>query len=225
MLTLFAVIATFVSCIACVRNLPSPTPPPGVGRTLQEQVTSSAEMRIACEALKPGTTRVQYGSLVMVNSTLALTALHVVRCATKDPDTEIVRYTEPLKIEANLGGNWYEVLVEWQVPDQDIAVLKTPSTNAQAAAFGELPALGQTACAAPSYPYAALRCGMVQPPIPEGTLIDTVVEPGNSGAGVYDASGRLVGIISQVRMCMNGQFCMAIARAVWPYRSVLLAPR
>lgn len=70
-------------------------------------------------------------------------------------------------------------------------------------AYGVKPTLGDTVCAAVAVPWRGHKCGEVQPDsTPPGDIkFFVVVEPGNSGSGLYNARGELVGIVTHRFFC------------------------
>jgi S1-C subfamily serine protease len=84
-----------------------------------------------------------------------------------------------------------------------------PDFAAPYASFGGKPLLGSSVCASVAEPRRGRKCGEVQPYVdPPGDLVmDVVVEHGNSGSGLYDDRGALVGIVTHLVMCANGQYC------------------
>jgi hypothetical protein len=75
------------------------------------------------------------------------------------------------------------------------------------AVYGPPPPLGAEVCEAPAKPARKHRCGEVEPPRGGFESSTMIVEPGNSGSGVYDAYGHLVGIAVHMTFCGNGQIC------------------
>ena len=48
-----------------------------------------------------------------------------------------------------------------------------------------------------------------------------IIEPGNSGSGIYDDLGRLIGICTHTTFCGNGQFCGGRATSLWDKKNWL----
>ncbi len=146
-----------------------------------------------------------YGSGVIVDSKTVITAAHVAR----DPDGytcfRVVEMTNEHKYIVTPG----VILVE-----RDIATLKLDSSESfdptYPVIYGPSPGFGERVCAMVAHPMWLWRCGDAQMSVaPPGDRIITItVEPGNSGSGVYDAQGRLVGIITHRWSCgVTGQLC------------------
>ena len=66
---------------------------------------------------------------------------------------------------------------------------------------GERPAIGAEVCLVPVVPARGPQCGKVDSfdSIPGDVFHQATTKPGNSGSGVYDADGRLVGIVTHYR--------------------------
>jgi hypothetical protein len=90
--------------------------------------------------------------------------------------------------------------------------------------FGVAPPLGTTVCAAPSRPVHVHKCGEVYPYTkPPGDIsFGIIVEPGNSGSGVYNEDGELVGIVTALRPCANKQWCAGYATSLATHLKDLL---
>jgi hypothetical protein len=98
------------------------------------------------------------------------------------------------------------------LPDRDLASLHTVLDTFDPTypiVHGPTPEYGARVCSTTAYPQFLRMCGDVQMPAdPPGDLSHTIVtEGGNSGSGVYDAKGRLIGIITHRWSCQNGQLC------------------
>lgn len=76
--------------------------------------------------------------------------------------------------------------------------------------IGSYPSVGERVCALHAWPSWGRKCGEVQPysTTPQADLVFfAVIDHGNSGSGVYDSRGRLVGIVTRLTECSNGQYC------------------
>jgi hypothetical protein len=161
----------------------------------------------------------QRGSGVRIGGTNVLTAKHVIDCG----DGELVMLT--VKDRAH---KTYVAVLEGDSPS-DVARLNVlfmpPMKQVQVAA----PVLGETLCALFALPELGRRCGEVWPgtkSVTADVVIDFVAEKGNSGSGVFDSRGRLVGILVVLRFCQGTvvpQVCTAGATSL-ATRSWLAAP-
>ena len=137
------------------------------------------------------------GSGVIVSRTRILTAAHVAgsRGAFCVFSTKTIDGTERMVQPAVV------------LPDLDIASMtildgETPF-DFSPLAYGARPSLGDTVCAATAVPWRGHKCGEVQPDssTPGDIKFFVVVEPGNSGSGLYNAAGELVGIVTHRFFC------------------------
>lgn len=88
--------------------------------------------------------------------------------------------------------------------------------------FADAGETGEELCATAVFPQVSRFCGDLSP-IHHGEGMDLewfgIVQPGNSGSGVYNSRGQLVAITTRVRVCGNGQYCFAygssIRKAPW----------
>lgn len=144
-----------------------------------------------------------YGSGVIVNDHTVFTAAHI---ADDPPDSVCVRRA------TMVNGKTYLLAQNNSMPERDIASLtlvKGTFDPTYAIVYGPAPAFGERVCSMTAFPRFLWRCGDVQQTTePPGDLYHTIVtEGGNSGSGVYDMQGRLVGIITHRWSCSNGQYC------------------
>ena len=72
-------------------------------------------------------------------------------------------------------------------------------------------------CIAPGYPSRAHRCGELQKGRGiEGTAYHNAeTQHGNSGAGAYDEAGNLIGVVTVLTTCNNGQICGGGISPLW----------
>lgn len=174
-------ITLFVMSVSCVRN----------GNLVREQYNRTTELMVICSDGQ------FTGSGVIVGPDTVLTATHVVDCnglvLVRDVVTDVVFVAE---VASNLDGD-------------DIAQLYVPGIRGPAVRIGKRPEPGDTVCAFVGNPNRWRVCGEVY--VEKGKegeiLFSGVVQPGNSGSGVYNSDGDLVGIISISLLCRNGQFC------------------
>lgn len=150
-----------------------------------------------------GNGAVFFGSGVIVDKNTVLTAGHVAA----DPEGYACIRTVTM-----MNDHVYVVMPGKIMRDRDLATLKLLFQDfdpTYPVIYGPPPAFGDRVCAMVSYPYWLYRCGEAQTfAEPPGDRVHTItVEPGNSGSGVYDSHGRLVGIITHRWSCFNGQLC------------------
>ncbi len=143
-----------------------------------------------------------YGSGVIVGSHTILTAAHVVQ----DPPG-----ARCMRIARMANGSEYLVVPHKAIPGFDLASLTSvePFLPTYPIVYGPPPAFGERVCSMTAFPRYLWRCGEVQQhKKPPGDLAHTITtEGGNSGSGVYDMRGALVGIITHRWTCDNGQHC------------------
>lgn len=171
------VLALFVSCTSCavtMRLLP-----------VRLQAERAVEVGVLCEG-KPRT--MQIGSGVLVDSRHVLTAYHVVSC----------RVVAAVAILA--GGQQVALSVERAAVSADVAWLvlagQVPVPRVEIA---DAPSPGARVCMESAQPARHRVCGLSMMRIhAEGQEIKFSFQPipGNSGSGLYDSRGRLIGIVT-----------------------------
>lgn len=197
-------IASVLTCGSCVVLRVPDTTQGSVWRTPAQQVNADVDIGVTC-----GDGTQHTGTGVVVSPTQVVTALHVASC----PD-----HGTPL-IMVSLDDNaWRMMVVEVQLPGIDVARLSMWSPyfarNTSPVVIGPRPVTGDRLCEAAAEPRWTYRCFIAQPPmvyddglgsdIPatgRKILVDGTIEHGNSGSGVYDARGRLVGILVTAGPC------------------------
>lgn len=186
------------SCSCAAVQIPLPDP-----EIQRAGLRRAAFLDVSCLTAPGG----GYGSVVLLDRDTAITARHVVapgRC----PDNKVI-YEVVLP-----SGARYMVVVAKMLPKYDLArleaVLEWPDPG-PAPRFAAAPTEGQV-CQASGFPNHWWTCGGVQEA--DDTIagaelrFSSPVFPGNSGSGLYDASGRLVGIVTrQVQCAATGQVC------------------
>ena len=192
-LVVIALICLVANACSCPRlSAPSPRD------VLVDEYARTVKIAVKCkEGNEVG------GTGVRVGGTAVLTAFHVVSCAidsitVTDQDTN----EYPATLEA--------------ASDADIARLDVPSMTPMPSVRIGAVEVGDRACAAVFLPQRGRRCGETWPG--DGTNgagsvhIDFVAEHGNSGSGVWNERGELVGILVHLRYCLgteNPQVCGA----------------
>lgn len=127
------------------------------------------------------------GSGVLVAPRLAVTARHVVPCD-----------------EAQVAGVDAQVFSHDEEADVAVLYLHEP-LNGRIPTIGPVPSLDERVCIEPSHPERRRSCGWVVGRHSGVLKLDSLVWPGNSGSGVWDAQGRLVGIVTTFRVGPNAQ--------------------
>ncbi len=154
---------------------------------------AALELTVTC--VQPDGKRISWaGSGVIVSETMLLTAGHV---AETEPGELCVYVAE------DAAGNLYAVQPRVVLPSGSVDLasmeLIAPSAKFKAAPvrFGAVPLLNEIVCSATAYPRREHKCGPVmKPKEPPGDIrMNMVVEPGNSGSGLYNMRGELVGIV------------------------------
>lgn len=161
--------------------------------TIVEQYNRTASIMVVCS------TGPVMGSGVVTGKDTILTAYHVVDC---DGAVLVI-----------VGGKTEHVgTITKFSRERDIATLNVPGVNS-VAVVGPEPIAGDRLCVSPGWPTRNRVCGEVfyEQGKTQSTKIrfGAIVQPGNSGAGVYDSHGRLVGILTVLTRCVNGQICGA----------------
>jgi len=195
---LTALTLVLLACGHSARVVKQPTP------TLKQltQVERAVRVEKACVSGDPysGPTRLQdlrieaggWGSGVIVGPDTVLTAWHVVKCPPRTSRFLLVSGPDNVK-------HWAELAAG--DPDHDIArltVAGTPATRLKLAAAKD----GDVVCAAVAHPIREWSCGVVIDVGPVKTKTNGTVDiwhtartvPGNSGAGLYNGRGQLVGL-------------------------------
>lgn len=195
------------ACSGCVRHLP---------RTSLDQDGATVAITVVCVGAGaddlPALAQ-HYGTGVIVGDHHVLTANHV---ASGPPGFECVFGINP--------GDGHMRLAEVQesLPTADIARLRVQESLAawmSPIVLGPRPTVGDRVCESSAYPRNTYRCGTVmrhQDGEDGDIRIDMFTEFGNSGSGLYDARGRLVGIVVMTNVCQDGVQCIGFASSLWP---------
>lgn len=136
-----------------------------------------------------GKIQVKFGSGVIMGDREILTAAHVVRCP------EVGEY----QIATTIGSH-YRVVVSRHYEEKDVAwlVLESASHLGIAPAIRGRVTIGETVCSSFAAPSWGHSCGEVVAIDEDRAEFTGLVEHGNSGAGVYNLQGELVGLISAI---------------------------
>lgn len=200
------------------------------GRTLPEQHLAAVSIVRACQ--KPNTTLTvdasgimlggtiswspntfdSIGSGVLVDGTHVLTAYHVVDALPPGCHWEITIDGGAVTVRDPLP---YLVEVETIWPTRDVARLRivkaNPIKGVRKPEIRSSLDAGDEACVVSAQPRTFRRCGDVSY-YSNGTddgdqMTSGIIEPGNSGSGMYDVNGFLIGIATHYIPCINGQIC------------------
>ena len=172
------------------------------GRSAQVALESSVLITTTC-VMEDGSVSTWLGSGVVVNNHTVFTAAHI---AEDPPGAVCVRRATMVNDKS------YLLAPGVTLPERDLASLHTVLEKfdpTHPITHGPAPEYGARVCSTTAYPRFLRMCGDVQMKAdPPGDLAHTIItEGGNSGSGVYDARGRLVGIITHRWSCFNGQLC------------------
>ena len=154
---------------------------PSAATLVTKQYQRTAFITVVCDGIG-------VGSGVVIAPDYVLTAAHVVDCE----DGLMVVATETYDGLAT---------VVTRNSERDLAKLYVPGIRGPSVEIGPAPSPGDTVCLSPAYPRRDRKCGEVYFERGDGPnnriRFSAKVEPGNSGSGLYDSDGRLVGIVTQ----------------------------
>jgi S1-C subfamily serine protease len=178
---------------ACISKDTRPAQP----RATQAQYEAAVAVESACVFGDPFTSDRDFvirggtGSGVVVDSHHILTALHVVDCP----------FIQGVRVQFANGETRRALVAKWD-RDADLALLVTYSAESWpvniAPAQYTAPEYGEAACVATAAPYRGWSCGHISSVATHRMVLGAVAVSGNSGSGVYDSAGRLVGILVSV---------------------------
>lgn len=200
-LVVFMSIAAFAVCACATIN-------PHRERSPTEQYTNSVKLIVTCiETTTAGAMyRVHMGSGVIVSEDVVLTAAHVASC----PDGQkMFAETVVMPNESDM----YTAETEMLYLQRDVARVKLSFKKLEDVPpvhLGPRPAIGDTICAATAVPDWGRACGVVGPSgsnLTDSINISTLVQFGNSGSGVFDSHGRLIGLVITAHLCQGNFPC------------------
>jgi len=184
-------------------------------RTVMQQYQTTRAVMVTCPQ-PDGTASVRFGTGVMVSDHQAMTAHHVVDC----PGAIILMdgSLEPVQMRVELRDANADVV--------RLGAIEGYPFDAAPVRVGLKPAPGDTICIVSAIPRVGRRCGEVQWYTDDGfpdIMHNVITEHGNSGGPVYNLDGDLVGIVSQLWLCSNGQICGGKATSLFDRRWMLPA--
>ena len=219
-----------VTCGACLPHALMPT-----HLALGERDARTVSIERLCVDSDPFKTGVMpglsggRGSGVIMDSRTILTALHVVEC----PYLRDIHVTTSTgkRVRATIDRSW---------PDRDIVRLivdaKDGFGDVAPLAIGRPPEVGTVVCTASAVPERGESCGPMSgysetPTCPSqkdgsgvwchDTLYDAIAISGNSGSGMYDEAGALVGILTGGSAVWGISMPGAYGSALWPIRGAV----
>lgn len=210
-----AILTCAYACTACHVGCDVQTTASDEGaRTVEAEYDAALVIEVKCAGITLG-----HGSGVMVSPTEALTAGHVVAfgnsCTyvahTRDGDQHSMMLdvvVATVQLDGAMDGIGRLTMSALDVFDEYTA---PPSVRA-------VPALGQWVCTVTGRPDRMRKCGEVQPVGDDGLVgVLAAFEPGNSGSGVYDTAGNLVGIALAMDPAFNNQIIKSGWVPIEPY--------
>lgn len=195
------VAVALATCIAC-----STAPPRGFPDDAAEAQRAADQLArsVAIVAICPDM-RSAGGTGVIVRGRRVLTALHVINCGPdldKNGSADPSAFVAPMVIMfRDRGGHDYVAHMVGLAGDRDIAALEAESDIEDAPPPAELADAGRAGrvCFAPGLPQRGRVCGEISGRYDRadlGIYHTGGVTFGNSGSGLYDGRGRLVGIVT-----------------------------
>ena len=143
-----------------------------------------------------------------VGGAIVLTAAHAVRC---DPPG-----TAPELVVVDAAGIVHGASVRWRADAIDLAEIEVEAFSAPRATYAR-PRAGAIICSEHAGPTAGRACGLITTvgEFPSGAVTVDIfhtlpVAPGNSGSGVYDAAGKLVGVITHHTLLQPGGLASSV---------------
>ena len=184
---------------------------PGTGEPLSEaQRAATVAVHMLCAG--DDGMRSWRGSGVIVDETTVLTAYHVADC-----DGDAMMAVETLR-----GVMVMAVLGNFDATSDVASLILLESIPGHSAKIAKPPAIGQVICTEVAIPTRARKCGRVHWLAPDPAQNDIRngmhVVGGNSGGGVYNQQGGLVGIVTLRRTDKPG----GAAASLWSHRELLM---
>lgn len=159
-----------------------------------------------------------HGSGVLVSEDRVLTANHVAQC---DMIPGFGLYADPTHLEVFLSDDARSsATVELTIPGADVARLKLAKAIPEyfsGVEIGAPPVVGDRICEVSAVPRILYRCGEAQQAASGRIAFGFMTEFGNSGSGVYNTKGQLVGIVTNLIRCQQGIPCAGFGAALAGY--------
>lgn len=204
---LFWIFTLLVGCGGCLVSAQ-----PGVDFAAGEEEAAAVEVTSVCfgkAEIAPGVTTISIskkrGSGVVVGPRKILTAFHVAGCVEAQVTIKFRNGDERLaRVSA--------VAVEADVAQ--LEVLGAGDFKDWSTLGSMMPKEGDMVCLASALPRRGRSCGEVtttSSDLPGNLGFMAMARPGNSGSGVYDVDGRLVGITIAMGACEGGHPCGGFA--------------
>lgn len=195
-------IGTLAGCCGVLRAV---TP----ARSTGDERSATVQISIRC-ADAPGVP-LKWGSGVVVSANQVLTAAHVV---TAQCERTVVYASQPDNIGRRMRIELISLTADvarLRIADDGEFADLTPSRIAP-------PTHGEFVCISTGVPRRDIHCGALEERFDKrmsGDLsISIPVEHGNSGSGLYDRRGRLLGIVTEQRRNANDQSVGGLATAI-----------
>ena len=197
-------------------------------RTPQQQHNASVQITVFCMPVdEDGHPRIDvdsglptvsehFGSGTLVSAHEVLTAAHVPHCPEGDAEIMAVDVGD---------GAQHQASVDVLLPAADIARVHVEDdlgTWFTPLRVGPIPQVGDRVCAASAAPRNMYRCWTAQArradPGPSADIdLDGWTEFGESGSGLFDDSGRLIGVVVSLTTCQEHLQCLGHATSVAAY--------
>ena len=209
-LTLITIAALGATCSGCVPFWAS-------SRAPAQQYNAAVMLHMGCVGVTPEgefVAQVYDGTGTVIGPHSILTAAHMTACPIEG-FSAIAYAVDPGD------GRLRPFTVDVVVPGADIATLKVADDLSKwltPVTIGPVPKFGETVCESSAAPRPTYRCGLVQAPAlgtEDGDIrLDLFIEHGNSGSGLYDSKGRLVGVVVLVSVCQGDFQCQGRASSL-----------
>lgn len=210
LLLTLCVVATCGSCAAVQRSSLRPLARQGGSAVMIESFCMLTDPFASGEISFTG----GHGSGVLIDARHVLTAEHVVAC-TYLSDLHVT-LNDGRRIKPRVVGTW---------PEHDIALLELPVDvlGIDYAMLAPPPKVDDVVCTSVAWPKRGGACGQIDSN--DGSTrwdlrYSAPIVPGNSGGGLYDASGHLVGIVTGYNTVLMNPY--SIATSLWQLRTKVM---
>lgn len=192
-LFIFLLLVLVLLCISCA-------PHSSHTLTLDQQAASAVQITTYCKATQTSKDDAWSGSGAVIDARHVITAGHVVNCLDQKIDH--------IDITGGLAGNQIRhvtLIVADFVHDAALLTLEEPLLEAPWVDVVE-PEIGRRACSESAVPERGRHCGIVREvryrdirQLSVDVDVSFTIASGNSGSGVYDSEGRLIGVVTHSR--------------------------